>query len=582
MKKYRLFSILVAVFLVVALVLSTSLLVSAQTPTPTDEPTEEPTEEPTAEPTDEPTEEPTAEPTDEPTEEPTAEPTDEPTEEPTVEPTEEPTVEPTATVAPTAEITATATVTPTVGAAGDVTAQQTYGGSWTSYVAVQNIGTGLTDIAVDWYLSGADSVCGSSAYTDLQPGRATRFTPPGGSCGSSWVGSAVVSGAEPLAAMAETLGNQGLLLSGYMGSSDPTTDALIIPFLNNSSWHSLVGISNAGTATANVRVSLMPEAGGPAFDSKDVSIPAQSATHVNINTDFNTAYWRGSVKIENIGTPQPLYAAVKAERYLTEMPYPVTVSYESIRETAASTNWMFPVVHKRTTNGTIPDGQNQTLAFVNPDDTNSTTVTIHWLNRDGSEITPVTTVNLNPNGTGYVTTRDTPQLGVGWSGLVKAETTAGRPVIALGQPWVASGGYYNYSGWAGYNPLDISGSAGSNVAYVPAVHKQSSGGGRSGNGWCTSVMVNNLDETSTTRVQIEIYDETTGAQVYYQERDIDPNGQVYWYTLASEFDSSMGSDFFGAAKVTVMSGGPIIAIAQGSLSSYGTSSGYSFYNGINQ
>jgi hypothetical protein len=611
MERHHFFSILIAVCLVVTLALSVSLVVSAQdegptveatvepTVEPTEEPTAEPTEEPTEEPTAEPTEEPTAEPTEEPTEEPTAEPTEEPTAEPTEEPTAEPTEEPTA--EPTAEPTEEPTPTPTPGvsSAEGVTGQQ-YGGTWISLVAVQNIGSAPTDIVIDWIKNGATSSCAQTTGTNLAAGEARLYSPPAGGCDNNWVGSAIVSGAEPLAAIVENKGSLGQLLSEYTGGSEPTTEVIIIPQTNNVEWDPLIGISNAGNDTANVTLRFLNR-DGTEFDtySPTGGIPAQSGRQIRVR-DVIASGWKGSIRIEQTGTPQPLYAVNKAERELAGQTYPVSIAYEGWKVSDANSEFVIPAINKRFANG-VPTGQNMTIGVVNPDQNYSVDVTIRWINQDGSELTAArVNYTLAANGTQFETTRDNTNLPGPWNGSGRIEAvyasgpSAGNPapVIALAQPWVATGSTYGYKAWAVYTPVNPN--TGGQEGYAPAVHKESSGGSRVGNGWCTSVVAVNLDTNNTTGVQIDIYDSSDGSLAFTEQVDIPANGKVNWYTLTStsnyggDFDGTMGSSFFGGAKVEVVSGsGPIVVSAQQTGDAYGvgsnaTSDAYGFYNGVSQ
>jgi hypothetical protein len=166
----------------------------------------------------------------------------------------------------------------------------------------------------------------------------------------------------------------------------------------------------------------------------------------------------------------------------------------------------------------------------------------------------------------------------GFNGSARIEATG--PVIALGQPWVAAGTATGYTAWAVFTPVDPA--AGADTVYLPSVHKQSSGGARTGNGWCTSIIAVNLDQTVTSTVRINIYNAATGLSVFSQQVAIPPKGKTNWYTLESQYDASMGSNFQGGAKITVLSGGLITALGQQTGKAYGktssSSDAYGFFN----
>jgi hypothetical protein len=468
-------------------------------------------------------------------------------------------------------------------------------------VAVQNIGTGPTDISIDWILNGEASPCDQTIGTNLAAGESRLYIPPTGNCGSNWVGSAIVSGAEPLAAVAENMGSLGQLLSEYMSGSDPTTETLIIPQTNNVEWDPMIGISNAGSDTANVTLRFLNR-DGTTFDTYSTTIPDQSAVQIRVR-DVITGDWKGSIRIEQTGTAQPLYAVNKAEREIPSQTYPVSIAYEGWKVSDAQSEFVIPGINKRMQSG-VPTGQNMTIGVVNPDASYDVDVTIRWINQDGSEVTAAQIdYTMTTNETKFWTTRDNAGLPAPWngSGRISAVYASGpdtgnpAPVIALAQPWAATGSTYGYKAWAVYTPVDPN--TGTQEGYAPSVHKQSSGGSRVSDGWCTSVVAVNLDTNTgnpDTRVRIQIYDSSDGSVAFTEEVDIAPNGKVNWYTLNStsqyggNFDAGMGSDFFGGAKVEVVSGpGTIVVSAQQTGNAYGvgsnaTSDAYGFYNGVNQ
>ena len=561
--------------LVVVCLVTSSLvpLAMADDPSPTEEvaPAVEPTVEATAEPSSEVTEEATIVATEVVT--PTEEATVEPTVEATVEPTE--TVTPTETVAPTVEPTATPEE-------GGIKAQA-YSGSWTSTIAVQNMGSSAAQVAIAWYKNGAASTCyDTTDTTDLAPGASRYYAAPsGGTCGTSWMGSAVVSGNEPLAAVAENVGSVGQLLSEYSGGSAPSTEDIIIPQTNNTAWDPLIGVSNAGSDTAHVVITLLNR-DGTTFTTTNRTIPAQSAIQVRVKTDITSAAWQGSVKISQTGTPQPLYAVNKAERSISGRPYPVSIAYEGWKVSDAKTAFLVPTVLKSMASATIPDGQNSTIGVVNPSASSAISVTIKFLDRNGNEVVAARQVlNLAANATQYVTTNGVTALPDGFNGSASVEGTG--PVITLAQPWVAATTATGYTAWAVFTPVDPA--AGASAVYVPSVHKQSSGGARTGNGWCTSIIAVNLDQTVSSTVRIDIYNATTGLSVFNQQVEIAPSGKTNWYTLQSGFDAALGTDFKGGAKITVLSGGLITAIGQQSGKAYGiassSSDAFGFFNASN-
>jgi outer membrane biosynthesis protein TonB len=551
--------------------------------TPTVEPTATEVVEPTATEVVEPTATEVVEPTATEVVEPTATETVvvEPTATETPVPSETPTVEPTATLTPTVEPTATLTptevVTPTTE--GGINAQA-YSGAWSSTVAVQNMGSADADINIAWYKNGASSTCYNTVdTTPLAAGASRSYAAPSSGCGSSWVGSAVVSSNQPVAAVAENLGSLGQLLSDYLGGTAPSTEDIILPQTDNYPWDPLVGISNAGSDVAHVVLTFLNN-DGTVFTTTTRTIYPQSGTQIHVRTDVTSTRWKGSIRISQTGTAQPLYAVIKSERVISGKPYPVSIAYEGWKVSDAKNNFAIPQVLKRMS-GSLPNGQNGTIAVGNPSTTTSVNFTIKWFDGTGAEVVAARQVvsNFAPSASRFFTTRDIATLPNNFNGTAQVEATG--PVIVLSMPWFAKGSVTGYTSWAVFNPVDPT--TATDTVYIPSIHKQSSGGARTGTGWCTSILAANLSATQVTTINVKMYNSTTGAMAYDEDVAVAPNGKVTWYTLLSGFDADLGSNFFGGAMLTVAGGpGPIIAVAAQTGKAYPNSDSYGFYNGVNQ
>jgi LysM repeat protein len=536
--------------------------------TPSDEAIEEPTEEPTVESTVEPTEEPTEEPTAEPTEEPTEEPTVEPTEEPTVEPTEEPTAEPTEepTAEPTEEPTAEPTEEPTMGAQGGVGAQA-YSGSWTSYVTVQNMGTAQASVAIDWYQNGLDTACDTTDGGTLQPGASKSYGVPAACGTTNWIGSAMVSSDEPAVAIADTLGSVGNLLSEYAGGSQPSTEPLILPMMNNVNWDPLIGVSNPN-------------------NPYDMSIPPQSGRQVNVRNDITTAAWGGTIKVENNGTSEPLYAVLKAEREQGSA-LPISVAFEAFRETSdARSEWFLAALSRNSTDSnafSTTNGMNQGIIYQNPSPVNTVDVTIEFYNGDG---TLRTTYNdtLAPNGVYAIGTFQVANIPASWGGTGKVTavvqgTATPAPIFTMVQPYYRLRSRSYFTTWALYKavPLD----SGAHQVFLPAVRKGTLTT-PPGSGWRSGVYWTNLDPTNPTRVLVELVD-GSGTVCYNTTVDIAANGRGGLDSTDPTLNAYLGTNFAGAARITVEAGYPDTIVATGSngLSGYPASSdAFGMYNGF--
>jgi hypothetical protein len=532
-----------------------------------------------------------------PSETPTLEPTATLT--PTLEPTATltPTLEPTVVVTPTptftatVEITATATTTPTMGAQGEIGVKgwnNPYTGSWTTEVSVQNMGASPTDINIDWYLNNAASSCGQTTDTNLAPGAARFYQPPTGACGTSWMGSAVVSGNQPLAAVAESKGSIANLLSDYLGGSEPTTEPLIFPQLNVNDYDPLlIGVSNAGSAAANVNITLWNRDG--TFNSDiDTVIQPQSAVQLNARNDIvipdGQTTWNGIIRITNTGAPQPLYAVVKTER-ASWGTYPISLAIEGYRETSdASTDWFVSAFSRKTASqfSIIPTGTNVTLYYTNPSTTLTATVTVRfYTGATGVEVPgSMFTESVPPRQTGGIISCNYTPLPSSWGGT--ARITSDIPLVARVDRWWNSAGYYGI--WAAFRPDKDPSTAGTATLYYPALRKRSSGNTPIGDGWNTIFYVANLGSSAAT-VKVEIIRGSDGFVAYNQNSTIAASGRNAWNMLSSAFDAALGTTFNGGIRFTVVdppSGGRIVGMAEQTINYTVTTDGFGIFNGVNQ
>jgi hypothetical protein len=289
------------------------------------------------------------------------------------------------------------------------------------------------------------------------------------------------------------------------------------------------------------------------------------------------------VKVENIGgTAQPLYVVAKAERQQGAMRNPVTVAFEGVTDDDSASTLLAPVVVRRML-ATATNGQNATIAALNPSATNAVSVTFRIFDgTTGHEYTPIV-ANVPPLGQAFINTRDNfTDVPLTWLGSVRMEATG--PILGQVQPWSDYAAKTNpaYRAWAVYNPVDIA--KATNTFYVPSVHrKATAAGARSGTGWNTSIQAVNLSTVATTTVQIQIFG-SGGAVLFSESKDIAPNALMNWYTLGAAYAGALGSSYDGGAKVTVTGGaGPIAGLAFGSFTSYDTGTdGYTSYNATSQ
>jgi hypothetical protein len=208
-------------------------------------------------------------------------------------------------------------------------------------------------------------------------------------------------------------------------------------------------------------------------------------------------------------------------------------------------------------------------------------VTIRWYTGSTGVEVPgsARTFEVAPLGTGGIMSTHVWEIPDSWGGVAKI--TSDQPVLSLVHRWY----YVNYyRSWVVFKPIKDFSTGGTAAIYFAAVHKQSSGLVRIGDGFNTNFYVANLG-TSVATVKFEIIRGSDGTVVYDQNHDIAVNGRSGWNTLDSAFDAFLGTNFEGGARFTVVnppSGGRIAGIGETTLNGYQNTDAYGSYNAVNQ
>jgi hypothetical protein len=137
---------------------------------------------------------------------------------------------------------------------------RSYGG-WTTGLVVQNIGSSPADIDVAYYDSGGNPVGAGDHATGVPRWASQSFYPP--AVGDGFLGSAVVTSAQPLVALVNELDSSGQRLLNHC-AFDRGVPTLYLPLVenNNGGWTSGIIVQNTVGSAHTVSVTYYNSNGG--------------------------------------------------------------------------------------------------------------------------------------------------------------------------------------------------------------------------------------------------------------------------------------------------------------------------------
>jgi len=193
---------------------------------------------------------------------------------------------------------------------------QAQGITYNTGFQVQNLGTGQATITVTYYNQDG-SVAASQTDTIALGGSVTYF--PLTAVADGFNGSVVISSDQPVAAIANELGNGSDFGASYAGfDAGATTVNLPLIMRNNGGFNTWFNVQNAGTTTAHVTVTYTPGiAGSAATETASIEPGAAHTFDQAGNTNLGTRFV-GSAKITS---DQPVVATVNQVGATTLLAY---------------------------------------------------------------------------------------------------------------------------------------------------------------------------------------------------------------------------------------------------------------------
>jgi len=211
---------------------------------------------------------------------------------------------------------------------------------------VQNTGASATDVTID-YSDGQSAGC-----TNLQPGAACTLAQSSESHSTPWVGSAVVTSAQPVAVTVMQVGPTTLFAySGFTAGSPQ----LVMPLINANNGGYITGaqIQNQGGSDTVVTVSYTPSIAGTACE-ETLTIPAGQSSSFALyafSTGANSTCvagqkFVGSAEVTANSTNQPLVAIVNQLNNSANK----GAAYEGVDPTTATDTVVMPLIMDRNAN----------------------------------------------------------------------------------------------------------------------------------------------------------------------------------------------------------------------------------------
>jgi len=378
---------------------------------------------------------------------------------------------------------------------------------------VQNLGSGDASITITYY--NQDGTTAATTMDTIPAGGSKNYFPltavPDG-----FNGSVVVSSNQPVAAIANELGNGSAYAASYAGfDAGSTTMNLPLVMRNNGGFNTWFNVQNAGTATANVTVTYKPaSSGNAATQSANIEPGAAHTFDQATFGDLGNKFVGSAVVTSN----QPIVATVNQVGATTLMSYDGFAS--------GSTGISFPLVNVNN-GGYITGIQIMNLGG------SATDVTVHYepMPGQGSAADETKSIPAGASATFALSQFGSAKF-VG-SGRVSANS-GNQPLVAVVNQ--LNLGANKGASYGGFDPAGAT----SAVSFPLVMAKNG--------GYFTGTVVQNVGASATT-VTISY----SGAGT--DSKTINPGESAIF-----DQNATFGSKFVGSASVTASGGGKIIGM----------------------
>lgn len=418
-----------------------------------------------------------------------------------------------------------------------------------------NVGTGSANIAIQYYDSNGNQVASEQCNS----------VPVNGGCVfnglvlmSPFIGSAVISSSEAVAAMARIIGSTYGTLADYTGVAQGKGDTtLFLPSVHRSSWQTQIAVQNMGSAATQIDITVRNPAGVVvATDSKSNVQPGASAFFDLANDAAFSGLGSSFVGSATLSGNGQLLAAIVMENSIQ---HGGKFAYQGFTTADGGTTLYFPVLHRNRASDYSGTGWNSSSFVQNLDTNNPVTVLVTWIdgNDAGGGIAKQASYNIPAGSSIYLTTYNEPSNRNTWAGSMTVAITSGTgPIVGISSEIYQNGGTSSnpvISAYAEYSAVK----QGALTLYSPIAAGHYNGSANTGD--YARHFVQNLSSSETALVTGEWINATTGAVVYSDTQSIPP-GSSYYFTPNRQPSGSGLWNFSGTFMAKSLNNVPITGI----------------------
>jgi len=427
-------------------------------------------------------------------------------------------------------------------------------GTWTGSSQVQNLGTGNATILIEYYDQNGNLVT-SVTFTDVAPGASINvYNTALASLPDGFIGSAVVSSDQPIAAIGNETVLYGAAIGGssYSGVSESeTSDVVYAPLVmkkyGGSQWSTQLAVQNTGAASTTVTIYYYDSTGSVVSGATESQALAAygSAVFDQLDNAGLSDGFIGSAKI-SAATASDTIAMVVNEITGTRL-----VTYNGFYEGSMEVYLPLVMLHYGGSDWVTSfqvmnlgsSDANVTIEYYAQGAT-TPTKTVNYNGTDNPLIAPMAAINRYQPGVDA-------DLGAGFIGSVKVISNNSQPLVAIGNEAtlrVGMSASTSYNGFGG----------GSTQVSLPLIMLN-----YGGSNWVTSFQVMNVGSADA-NVTVEYYaqGETTPTKtVNYDGVEnplIAPMNAINRYQPG--VDPELGAGFIGSVRIICNNGQPLVAI----------------------
>lgn len=417
------------------------------------------------------------------------------------------------------------------------------GGTWTTSLQVQNLGTGPANISIEYYdQDGNEITAARQTFTDVAPGASINVYHGGlADLPDGFIGSAVVSSDQPIAGIGNEIAVYGTTSgnSSYSAVSEPG-DVVYAPLVmkkyGGSQWSTQLAVQNTGSDSTTVTIQYYDSSGSlVSGGTESQSIEGYgSAVFNQLDNTGLTDGFMGSAKISAASASDTIAVVVN------EIAGTRLVTYNGFYEGATDVYLPLVMLHYGGSDW-VTSFQVMNLGSSSANVTfeyyaQGATTPMKTVNYDGAEnalIPPMAAINRYQPGV------DT-DLGAGFIGSVKIISNNSQPLVAIGNESTLGAGKSSSTSYNGFG-------GGSTEVNLPLIMLN-----YGGSNWVTSFQVMNVGSADA-NLTIEYYAQGASTPTKTVNYDGVENPLIAPMNTINRYqpgvDSDLGAGFIGSVKI---------------------------------